>query len=262
MPSREENYRIASQIVDNSIRQLSDGVESAWIGIYEALLWYETMPDGEAFPHIIDANRVRRANTKNIWRQRSRAFEAYLAERMGVGHDAVKDRVDQLMRHPEFLGLQRQNPLGIAFIGVVQHLMRRYGSRQITYRTEFSATELFPTISLAGRSESPQIDIAAFKDGRPVAIISNKWSLRHDRLGDLVAECRAYKAAAMWTQSIQYHVITNEFDPARLIKALSDECFDSVTHVHSQAVIEVCQLDGGLAGLSDLTKLIEKTQSW
>ncbi len=238
MPSREETYLIASRIVDEAIGRYGNGAESAWLGVYEALLWYESMPDGEAFPHIIDSNRFRRATGRNIWRERARAFESYFAARIGIRPSGLQSHTDQVMLHPEFRGLQRQNPLGIAFVGIIQHLLQRFGNPGITYRTEFPATDLFPGISLPGRSKAPQIDIAASRDNHLIAIISIKWSLRHDRMSDLVAECRAYKAAAVWTGSLEYHVVTNEFDPARLVKALTDECFDRVTHVHREAVVQ------------------------
>ncbi|MCH8209320.1 MAG: hypothetical protein IIA62_09770, partial [Nitrospinae bacterium] len=93
----------------------------------------------------------------------SRAFESYVDDRMNIDPEELAPLVDQLMRHPEFTGQQRHNSLGIAFPGLICHLLARFGSSEITYRTEFSAIELFPTLPLPGSSAAPKIDIAAFK---------------------------------------------------------------------------------------------------
>ena len=55
----------------------------------------------------------------------------------------------------------------------------------------------------------------------PRAVISAKWSMRHDRLSDITNECPVYKAAhqRIYRQSqtgLSYFVVTNEYDPSRL----------------------------------------------
>lgn len=233
----------------------------AWVGIYQTLLWYESLPDGIALPHIVDANRFR-SSGQNIWRDRGRAFEAYLAEALGCRPEEVAARVDQLIRQREFVGLQRQNPLGIAFIGIVRDLLVRFGDPSLHFRTEFPSTELFPSVPLIGRSTAPKIDIAVFRGDVLTAIISCKWSLRHDRMGDLTTECRAYRSAGLWGRRFRFYVVTNEFDAARLVKVTQDDCFDSVFHVRKDAVTRVCHLDGRLGRLGDLVDLIEGARSW
>ncbi len=82
-------------------------------------------------------------------------------------------------------------------------------------------------------------------------------------INDLTSECRAYKGAAAFTDTrIFYYVATNEFDPARTDKLIGDKCIDGVVHVHKPLVTEVCQLNGRLDQLLDLSELIACSVNW
>ena len=173
------------------------------------------------------------------------------------------------MKHPNYLGMQRQNTLGIAFAGIVKHILEKFDSNVITYQAEVEAARIFPGISVPGRSTTPRIDVLAICDGIPRAIISAKWSVRHDRLNDITNECPVYKAAyervyrqSRCGQALLFYLLTNEFDPARLNKMLDDSCVDSVVHVHKAGVTDVCRLNGRLTKLHDMTDLIQETLSW
>jgi len=248
---------------------------SVWLGIYQTLLWYEPVNWGKytSLPHIIDADKLRpsagrRKKAKpsarpSAWQKRAEALENYLAQQLGCPVHEVVNHVDRLMRDPNYEGLQRQNPLGTAFVAIVKYILESFGSPTMKYQMEVDANTIFPGIKIPGRSKTPSIDILTFKNERPRAIISAKWSLRHDRINDITNECPAYKSAAMWTRSqLDYYVITNEYDPARLNKMLSDTCINGVAHVHKQAVITVCGLDGRLDPLLDLSDLIQQTHAW
>ena len=163
------------------------------------------------------------------------------------------------MKHKDLKGLQRQNPLGIAFAGLIRHILHKFGNSSLSYDLEVNDNDIFPGITFPGRSTTPAMDIYVSDDqGLPKAIISVKWSVRHDRINDLTNECPVYKAAAQRQSRIKlsYFVVTNEFDPARLTKLLQDTCFDAVVHVHKPAVTEVCGLDGRLSNLKDLTDFV------
>lgn len=133
---------------------------------------------------------------------------------------------------------------------------------------EVDASEIFPGITVPGRSGSSRIDILSNANDLPKSVISAKWSLRHDRLNDITNECPVYKAAyqRIYRQLPQdrllYFVLTNEYDPSRLNKILSDTCVDGVIHVHKKAVLEICELDGRLERLMDLTDFVKCTFSW
>jgi len=260
VPTRQETVNQAVSIFTEAEGEYGGEPDRAWLGMYAALLWYEETgrEDRPRLPHIIDADKLRRPRHGRfgIWQRRALSVEEHMGEEMGCEAQGVEGCVDQLLRRPGFQGLQRQNPLGIAFIGLVHHVMRRHGRPELTYDTEIAAQGVFPGISFPGRSTSPSIDVLARRQGRPAAIISVKWSVRHDRINDLTNECPAYKNAASWGRNpLKYVVVTNEFDPARLDKMLGDTCIDAVVHVRKQAVVEIAGLDGRLAQMLDLTEL-------
>src|SRR6266487_4830423 len=147
-------------------------------------------------------------------------FDTYLANQLACQVNDVPDKTDLLMKHPDYIGMQRQNTLGIAFAGLIKHVLQRFGSTSVSYETEVEAATIFPGITLPGRSGAPRIDVLAKHDYIPRVIISAKWSVRHDRLNDITNECPVYKAGyeRIYRQThrdpLRYYVITNEYDPS------------------------------------------------
>jgi len=218
-------------------------------------------------PHIIDSDKLTGSPSKSgdlrPWQRRAVAVEEYLAAQWNLEREQVHKAVDKLMRRREYAGKQRQNSLGIVFEGLVKLALASFGNPQITYELDVAGESAFPGVDIPTRTEKPFIDILARKEGRNVAIISTKWSVRHDRVNDLTNECRSYKNAAREIdRKILYFVATNEFDPARLEKIVGDKCIDAVAHVHKPLVTEVCGLNGRLENLLDLSALIEGTRKW
>lgn len=278
MPSRDQTVADAVEIFESAEYPSGLNAATAWLGIYQTLLWYEKVNwvGYRKLPHIIDADNLRPASPAkkrtwkkpNAWQQRAQALTVYLARQLNYPEDTLPDKTDLLMKKPDYDGMQRQNTLGIAFAGLIKHVLEKFGHTSISYETEVDASSIFPGITFPGRSGTPRIDLLAKKTGIPRAIISSKWSLRHDRMSDLTNECPVYKAAyeRIYRQTrrahLLYYVLTNEYGPARLQKMLDDTCIDGVVHVHKPAVLEVCKLDGRLDRLMDLTDFIEVTPSW
>jgi hypothetical protein len=244
---------------------------SAWLGIYQVLLWYEKIGlEGISYlPHIIDADKLRPPSYRSskpgvsVWQQRALATDKYLAQTLNCQPEEVRGNVDLLMNNPVYRGVQRQNPLGIAFPALVCYILSTFGNSSVSYELEVPAQSVFPGIIVPGRSKNPRIDIVVRNQNHTKAVISCKWSLRHDRLNDISNECPAYKQAASWTRTnIEYYVITNEYDPARLNKLLSDSCVDALVHVHKYLPINVCGLNSRLVNMLDLVDLINKSKTW
>jgi hypothetical protein len=278
MPSREQTISTAKTLYENAQFPGSLNASNAWLGIYQTILWYEPVKwlDYSELPHIIDADKLR-PNTPakkstwlrpNIWQKRAYSINAYLAQNLSCDPELVSSKVDLLMKQPEYEGLQRQNILGTAFVGLIKHILEKFGSKELSYSTEVDAATIFPGITFPGRSGTPRIDLLVTKYQTPRAIISSKWSLRHDRLNDITNECPIYRAAyeriyrKAHKAPFLYFVITNEFDPARLDKALDDSCIDGVIHVHKPAVVDICKLNGRLENLVDLKDFIASTSTW
>lgn len=276
MPTREQIVADVIHILEHGTYPGELSRKTAWLGIYRALLWYE--PVGvhgfEALPHIIDADKLRPSAWRTgetragAWQRRAKKLEEYVATALACPPEDVRGQLDQLMRLPDYHGHQRQNPLGIAFAGATRHVLERFGNEVLSYNLEVDATLMFPGISMPWRSDKPRIDIlvlkgGSFPAGNPVAIISTKWSIRHDRINDLKGECPEYKAAAIKrNMQIKYYAVTNEFDPARLNRLVTDGCIDGIVHVHKYAVTDVCGLNGRLHEMLDLADLVELTRSW
>jgi len=271
MPTRVETLTAVTSIFNSStFRGSEPTAATAWSGIYQALLWYvpvTTVAGRSAYPHITDANRLTKALSAgagvSVWQARAVRVEKYMAEQWGVAPDAVAGMVDRLMKLGPYAGLQRHNILGSAFAGLVKHVLEFFGSQEVTYQLEVAGDWAFPGVQLPTRTGEPFIDILVRKQGRNRGIISTKWSIRHDRINDLTSECRAYKNAARFTDThLFYCVATNEYDPARVEKLLTDKCIDGVVHVHKPLVTEVSGLDGRLAEFLDLSELIEQSNQW
>lgn len=274
MPSRAETVRHAVNLMKNAFYPSGEITPSeAWLGFYQVLLWYEKVNynNYDALPHIIDADKLRPPPSRiaqgkrwaSPWQARADRIERYLADRFGCPPKEVENRVDLLLKSPEFLGLQRQNPLGTAFPGLVKYTLEEFGDTGLEYELEAKAKEVYPGIRLPGRSVKPSIDILTTRNKIPCAILSMKWGLRHDRISDITNECPIYKGAALRNRfPFYFYLITNEFDPARLSKVLDDPCIDGVIHVHKKAVVEICKLDGRLEDLIDLSDFFLETYKW
>lgn len=275
MPTRQEWHQNAISLFETARYPEGLSAQSAWLGIYQVLLWYERIPllTPSQVPHIIEANvlnpRRPTGQSINAWQKRAIDMNSFLAEQLQCTDEEVYDKMDLLLRQPEFVNHQRQNPLGIAFAGLLQHVLSKFGKSDLEYETEAPATSVYPGIQLPGRSTGAAIDVLIRNYiGRPVVLISAKWSARHDRISDITNECPIYRNAHNMQyrqrndQALRFYVATNEFNPGRLEKLLSDPCIDGVVHVCKRAVTEVCGLNGRMTKLMDLSDLIAATNSF
>ena len=239
-------------------------LETAWLGIAQVLLWYE-----HGFLHIREANDLK----KRPWQAKATAAEQYIANQLGVDSAEVPKLVDRMMKLDRWSGMQRNNPLGHGLRMLVSEVLERWGNAAYDYPEEEKPAIYFPGIVLTGRSERASIDVLARhrETGAPRAIISCKWSIRHDRISDPTNECTEYKGAAIKRQNMNlfYCVVTNELDGQRLDKIITQPCVDALVHVHLPLAL---QLNAGGTTLMaeararnrllDLTDLVHLTATW
>src|SRR4030042_552751 len=72
---------------------------TAWLGIYQVLLWYENVnfENINALPHIIDADKLRPPSYRpsksdlSIWQKRALAVELYLAQQFHCQPNKVQE---------------------------------------------------------------------------------------------------------------------------------------------------------------------------
>lgn len=271
MEMKSKAARLALELFHKAVFPDGFNDKTAWLGIYQVLLWYEEQISSsiKGLPHIIDADKLHSPRAKpekeslTIWQSRAQSVEKYLASKLHCNDAQVIEHVDKLMRHQLYAGSQRQNPLGNAFPVLICHILEVLGNSSVIYELEQSAQSIFPGIQVPGRSPNPKIDIVVHRDHALKAVISCKWSLRHDRLNDISNECPAYKNAANWTRTnIDYLVVTNEYDPARLQKVITDKCVDALVHVHKPLPVEVCGLNSRLKDMLDFSDLIARSKTW
>ena len=152
-------------------------------------------------------------------------------------------------------------------------VLELFGNQQLKYHQEAKATDWFPGISMPGRSNKPSIDILVARPQPsgskvPKAIVSCKWSIRHDRISDPTNECVQYKRASIGSgfsaTHLLYGVVTSEMDHQRIAKLVDQECVDFVAHTHLPLF---AHLNGtpkfpGHANVIDLTDLVRLTKGW
>ena len=236
---------------------------SSWLAIYQMLLWYE-----HGYIHIREANDLRKSR---VWQERATMAQAEIATALGVPVDQLPLQVDHMMTMDRWAGMQRNNPLGNGLRILIAEVLRKWGDPRFTYEEEVPAQNWFPGIQMPGRSEAPKIDVVALSQDKPRAIISCKWSGRHDRMSDVTNECQEYKGAAVRRQNmnLQHFVITNEMDGQRSDKILNQPCIDGLVLIHlplaEHILGHLTPLMAGARGarrLLDLTELVRATFTW
>ena len=237
MSSAEEIYEIARSV----LAPWSRNRQEFWKGIYALLLWYK-----HRVPHIIDANDLKNP----AWKARARLVEKALAEAYRCRPSEVPKKVDRLLKDPSLRRQQRQNPLGAGFTAVLVYFLRQTSDPMYEFIPEaVVGRQVFRRVTQPPRQ---RVDIAVLRRGQEYAIISTKWSIRHDRLKDWLDECDFYKTRAALPY---YFVVTNEFGPARLKKVLDNQCKNGLFHVNRALLLKVHDGNGRLSGIEDLTDL-------
>jgi hypothetical protein len=148
--------------------------------------------------------------------------------------------------------MQVQNPVGIGFTLSLTLLLKKFGAAS---GYDFHTEEAIGQRIFVGLKDAPRraSDIVVTKDSDEVAIISAKWSVRHDRLKDLLEECEYFRVVRA---PLKFYVATNEYMPARLSKLLVNRCIENVFHVNRSLLVTVNNNDSRLASIRDLSDLL------
>jgi len=148
---------------------------------------------------------------------------------------------------------KRQNVLGEGFEDLVHLLaleIARIPAVRMKVRQKADLLPGFKRQSSRERIESP--DFAIIEDDRTVLLASVKWSLRQDRQKQLSDELDCFVELLSQEAFPEYVLITNEYDPGRLINtaglARRDEKIDCIYHIN---------LDLLQAALSDHPKVVD-----
>lgn len=148
-----------------------------------------------------------------------------------------------VQRIRQYLALEnkRKNLVGEGFEDVLSHVIRRScrGSR-----VEVHARRMLhevPGFNRVRQGEKPnKVDVAVI---RPTmrTLVTAKWSVRADREKQFTTDFNDYVSAESDAKPFEYVFVTNEFDPARLIRAceklaVNAPMFTHVVHISTDAV--------------------------
>ena len=143
----------------------------------------------------------------------------------------------------QYLSLQnkRKNLVGEGFEDVLTQVVRRFcGVAPNQLYTRRLLYEL-PGFNRAKRGEKEnKVDLAIIRPSQRT-LVTAKWSVRADREKQFPTEFEEYVAANSEAKRFEYVFVTNEFDPARLMRAcekLSQNAhiFDHVVHINTDAL--------------------------
>jgi hypothetical protein len=144
----------------------------------------------------------------------------------GIAADSARRiacRTESLAKDFFTLGNKRKNALGEGFEDLLFLLLRRASKipeAHISLRKSVSQLPGFrraPARRPDGRRErQPHPDIAITGQGVTHVVITAKWSMRQDRETQFAAEYNAYQRNRTQPTELNFALITNEFDVARL----------------------------------------------
>ncbi|CAM5775520.1 hypothetical protein LMIY3S_05065 [Labrys miyagiensis] len=174
-------------------------------------------------------------------------------ELKAIIHDALKPYLASdppeavwhaaIQKARQFLGVQnkRKNLVGEGFEDVLAQVVRRAcGVPATSVRTRSMLYEI-PGFNRARQgAKENKVDLAIIQPTMRT-LVTAKWSVRADREKQFPTEYDEYINAESENRKFQYVFVTNEFDPARLMRACENLhrnslMFDQVVHINTNAV--------------------------
>jgi hypothetical protein len=137
---------------------------------------------------------------------------------------------------------KRKNLVGEGFEDVLTQVIRRSCTRgQFEVHARRLLHEL-PGFNRSRAGDKPnKVDVAVIQPGMRT-LVTVKWSVRADREKQFVTDFADYVSAESNRKPFKYVFVTNEFDPARLMRACEQlsankPMFDHVVHICTDAVV-------------------------
>lgn len=154
---------------------------------------------------------------------------------------------------------KRQNVLGEGFEDLLQLLvlhLARVPSERVIIRKRADTLPGFHGSTTRDRIEAP--DMAVVGNARTDLLASIKWSLRHDRQKQLSDELDCYVDLLSQRQFPRYILVTNEYDPGRLVNAdglaRRGQKVDCIYHINLDLLLKVLADHPKAADLKPLIK--------
>jgi hypothetical protein len=153
----------------------------------------------------------------------------------------IWDRLVQRVRQYLALDNKRKNLVGEGFEDVIAQVLKRTCRRSdIQIHTRRALHDL-PGFNRVRAGDKPnKVDVAVI---RPEArtLVTAKWSVRADREKQFITDFTDYVTAESDRKPFEYVFVTNEFDPARLMRACeqlvgNSLMFNHVVHINTDAI--------------------------
>ena len=251
-------------------------LEEAWLGIALLLMTCDIWRDGEwrpfhGAPVLRESNdyRLTKAGSPNKALSEALLVKEWIAAELSADEDHVCSQLGQFFRHPDIAGLQPNNPRGHAFRSLVAETLASFGDPELEMREEASPHDLFTGHDFGNRSAAARIDIVVKRGPRIVALITTRWTYRHDRV-DIIDEARAYMPPARdQNRDCRFFGVTAEFMTARLKKVISETApvmrnaaIDRLVHLNPELPGELIGRNGELREMWSLAQMVEDSYNW
>lgn len=149
-----------------------------------------------------------------------------------------------VQRIRQYLALEnkRKNLVGEGFEDVLAHVIRRTSNNRSLEVYARKLLEDIPGFNRARRGDKPnKVDLALIRPNMRT-LVTAKWSVRADREKQFATEFSEYVTAESDGKPFEYVFVTNEFDPARLMRAceklaVNAPMFTYVVHINTDALI-------------------------
>jgi hypothetical protein len=153
----------------------------------------------------------------------------------------VWDRLIQRVRQYLALDNKRKNLVGEGFEDVIAQVLKRTCRRDDVEIHTRRALHDLPGFNRVRAGDKPnKVDVAVI---RPEArtLVTAKWSVRADREKQFITDFADYVTAESDRKPFEYVFVTNEFDPARLMRACeqlvgNSLMFNHVVHINTDAI--------------------------
>lgn len=153
----------------------------------------------------------------------------------------VWEKLIQRVRQYLALENKRKNLVGEGFEDVIAQVLQRTCRREDMQVFTRRALHELPGFNRVRVGDKPnKVDVAVVRPSMRT-LVTAKWSVRADREKQFVTDFADYVSAESHRKPFEYIFVTNEFDPARLMRAceqLSGNAlmFDHVVHISTDAI--------------------------
>ena len=279
MPRERRTEPHAELAVDLYNRLLDEnrwGLDHSWLAISQLLMSCEIWRQGiwghlRDVPVLVESNNytLKQDGTPGKTIADAMRVKERLARELGVELDDLCGQIGQFWRHDNIRALQPNNLRGHAFRSMVAETLSRFGDRALNIEEEVSPLTLFPGHQFGNRSKNPRIDIVVRRGNRVVALMSARWTYRHDRV-DLIDEAVAYMHAARPANpQCRFFGVTADFMPARLKKVIEqtspimrNAAIERLVHLNPELPGALLGNNGGLAGMWSLRDMVRDSANW